>query len=333
MNVESKLSLTPEDLIAFERWETDSLLDKYTAYKERFALTPQSKVNTPWTRAIHLLATRQVEHLDSISELVSVGRPFAAYALLRTMYETHLSILLLGFHSGRKFPTYIDKQSGKSKAYVVDGCPAQISRNDLALRFHAFADYHSFVEADAMISGLRSRPLLVRHTGSRKVVDDTIAKLKVNHDQAVRTHGFHSGSNSWHPFRSAWHLQAYLWPTGRRPRFPRETFEMEKSYWRFWFRYLYKVASHEVHGSPYSLHQKGDKSPKASSWLRDGSSFDHLPLALANPLFEYSARAVAYAFKAQSCHLAAFQLEVSPTRHAHTRKRIEAKRPLSDGLS
>ncbi len=309
------------------RWEADSLFDKYSAYKERFALCAKAEDCSLWSRALHMLAARQVEHLDSISELTAIGRPSCAYALLRGMYETHLGLLLLGFHSGRRVQMYKDS-SGNLQSFLVRNSSDKFSKKELSARFHAFSDFQAFQELHAMMHDQNSKTMLINHVGSTKILSETYNKAKRQSDSAVANFGFTSKSHAWHPFRSTWHLQHFLWPKGRAPRFPRETFEMAKSFWRFWYAYLYRVPSHDVHASPFSMQQQVNKGG-STAYISDAVVFDPLPLSLANTLFECSSIALALAFKTQKLHSAAFSLEVSPTRLSSSRLRVMPFPPKS----
>ncbi len=212
--------------------------------------------------AVTLLECRQMGLLDAARACSMIGRPLGTGIILRSMYETFLSILLLTNDTS----PIKEKDMKDAKVDLV------ISQSELADRFIAFGDYLTLkkIEARKKLYGSLDSQSLANE------VDLTFEEIRNLGEEADRKHRF-KNRQSWHPIDGTMKLVQHLWPKGEEPKFDSVAVPISWELWNELFLYCFTEASHEVHGNIRSISRHELFSPSSDkmtlsdrSWLAEG---------------------------------------------------------------
>ena len=247
-------------------------------YNRRGETMPEDEPVSDWLMTVRMLESRQISLLDAIRATNMIGRPAAGSALLRSMYEGFLYILLVGFDTGAFEQKYLRAEEALHP-----------TTDTLGRRFQAFGHHARLM----MWESLRERG---GHTRIESWPDGEEA-LETLGSAARAEFGFSLKKNTWHPFKSIWHMRNHLWPEGEPPRFPTEGIPLDDYYaWRGMYSLCYTEASHAVHNSSacHAMHEMSS-FPGESGWVLAGRQWDSKSLYLAKGLAELSCAAIAAA--------------------------------------
>jgi hypothetical protein len=254
----------------------------YTYQLERNSIESTLEPGSHWVNVMQMLESSQLSTLDAIRALSMIGRPAAGQALLRTMFETFLNILLLS----------IDKHDIARSCMSGKGA-ANLSKEDLAERFikHAYHSYQRNMERFEEIWG----DSIVDEDEQPFEMED-VQLLRTLGEQAREQYGFGPYSFYWHPFKSIWDIKKHLWPQGGNPRFNTQSVTMSEAAWDHYFETYYTFASHDCHGGPASLFSLLEDGPKRK--------WNHICLIEALELAENSIGTIAFAFECYDTYFA-----------------------------
>lgn len=228
--------------------DSDALVGVLSTQWGRFCQDLRSSikgtVDTPWARAMFMLADRAVENLNAIRILARDEHWPAAQMVYRSLYESLLNVLTVGFHDGEIDERHLSRRIRP---------PFRPTKQALARRFLALADYEQMEFLDTRVASeqewLRSCIASGRSEEQARIV---WRRVHAKGAQAHQRYGYGDHS-TWSPFKHVHAQREHLWPDGGNgtPRFPSGLIQLSSEEWREFF-YFYRLSSHFVHGSSAS---------------------------------------------------------------------------------
>ncbi len=268
------MPFTPSaELTALSR-SIDGFFDDFTAFAEKIQFIGAIPNNSPWHEAVVGLTWRSIENLESIRLLTMAGRPVAAYIVFRSLYESWLYILLLGFHQGGIDPNFLHGSA-----------QGPFTREDLAIRFLDFSAHarlytlEYWKESPSWQQELQANPLILDR--SSEGIQASSLSIESEGQAARAKYGWQRFTTTWLPFKSLRDLKNHLWPEGGQKRFPDALVPVQRKVWQDAFFMSYNRASHDVHNSAHSLKQRYSQNPAIAGRIQNTPFEDSSCLDLA----------------------------------------------------
>jgi len=241
----------------------------YTAgsnFLKELSADPELRLTKPIFSVMVLLIRHQIEALDAATVLTKAGRPQFVSSISRSMYETYLNVLGVGFL--------------RSTVGQVSYSPPYNARRFLAFRNVAVNKYDRKVEllSDAWARlGLdpdvarKNRRLLMRRTAAAK-----------------KMYGFNDKTVSWFHHNGVGGLFQQLWKDNSAPCFPQPLFPLARGRqeWLEWFGMYWGHGSNQVHASIVGLTSRPDDA--RGKWPSSDPVFEYSSLDSALSLADLS---------------------------------------------
>ncbi|HAY14948.1 MAG TPA: hypothetical protein DCY02_10840 [Armatimonadetes bacterium] len=186
-----------------------------------------------------MLEASQLGCLDAVRAVSMIGRPSAAQALIRTMFETFLNILILS----------IDGQINASEV-TAEGCTENEQNDSLAKRFIGHAHHSLLCNMERFEEIWGSE---VAEGDEEPLNESDVQLLRTLGEDARKQFGFGTYDFYWYPFKSIWAIKNYLWPKNGTPTFDTQAVPISNSAWDHYFELCYTFAGHYNHGGPASV--------------------------------------------------------------------------------
>jgi len=244
------------------------------AFKKDHAATSAGQCRTRWHAAMYMITWRAMEHVDAIRVLSSYGRPAAVHILFRTLYESWLNLLLIGFHDG-----HIDREKlivprGKHlKPWTERPWLRSPTKEQLARRYLAYA---WSVEGEVVQEWARDQEEWVSMCAEMgRGADAAEEILAAFIARAKKANSLYEFGGSWSPFRTVGLLKEHLWPEHGEPRFPKGLANaIGPRVWKEAFRQGYIKTSHFAHGSSATFGAIGRPAETRSAIVDDSRYYD-----------------------------------------------------------
>lgn len=208
-------------------------------FLKELKVQPEFRISSPRNYVLVLLIRHQMEALDASAALTQAGRPQFVTSITRSMYETYLNALSIG---------WLDVQLG-----TVRYSPAYNARRFLAYRNILVAKYDSNVGSLANgweLLGIRREEAVWR----RQLILRRAARSKRVHK------GLSHKSQSWFP-GGVGAMFRHLWPENKEPLFPKPlALDQDRLMWKQLFAVHWQHASNQVHANVTGLTSRVDDS-------------------------------------------------------------------------
>ena len=254
--------------------------DQWTKFKQVFLASDCGQGRSCWHVAMTMIAFRIVENLDAVRLLTIGGRPPAAYAIYRAIYEGWLNLLLIGFHRGSIEPRLL--RDNKTRRTVRSW--SSPTKRQLARRFIAFG-WHGELEVLENHKAHTAEWERER-AASGKTPQEIDARVDATERRGLKAralYGFGLSLNTWTPFKGLWHQREHIWPgLGEgEPIFPRGLVPLSPEVWRDAFYLGYREGGHFVHGSSATHGFLGRDVSIREAMVEDRVYLDSRALAMA----------------------------------------------------
>lgn len=195
------------------------------------------------------LIARQVSLVHAANAVVGAGRPGVAWMLVRSMYETWLTMLAIAH---LRFESHTPESLAKR-----------------------YLDHLTFQQGLEARKWRRHTMKIARERGANLVQVRTKIESMIDAGNGLKS-VFSSKAAPWHPFGGSYsglaQLRDALWPKGRQRRFPRHVFAGRRREWDEEHDLFWSSPSREVHAAGWSIQRFVRDDPTGA--VNEGPEFE-----------------------------------------------------------